>query len=282
MTAEPGAVTFANPDVLAFYRQLPFNYRQSVHEHAVHIRRANVISSYSVLTPLLGKKTSLLDVGCGAGWFSLNAAYHRRCQTIGIDFNEVAINRARDVAQELGVSAAFEVADLFLFNNPVRYDLVVSLGVLHHTNDCNAALDRLCRNYVKPGGHVFVGLYHKYGRRPFLEHFDRMRQAGASEADMLMRYRQLHAALTDDTHALSWFRDQVLHPHETQHTLREIVPLLAAAGMSLISTSVNGFAPFDDLEQLYDAEPNLERVANQRLTDGQYFPGFFVFLARKG
>jgi 2-polyprenyl-3-methyl-5-hydroxy-6-metoxy-1,4-benzoquinol methylase len=274
--------TFANPDVLAFYRELPFNYRQSIREHAVTIRRANAIASYPVLAPLLNKKTSLLDVGCGAGWFSLNAAYHWRCQTTGIDFNEIAINRARDVAQELGVSAAFQVADLFLFDNPIRYDLVVSLGVLHHTNDCHAALDRLCGVYVKSGGHVFVGLYHKYGRRPFLEYFDRMRQNGTSDEQLFAHYRRLHSTLTDDTHALSWFRDQVLHPHETQHTLREIVPLLVNAGMSLISTSINGFAPIHDVERLYDAEQNLEQLAIRRLTDGQYFPGFFVFLARKG
>ncbi len=35
-TVEP---SFANADVLAFYRELPFNYRESAVEHARHIRQ---------------------------------------------------------------------------------------------------------------------------------------------------------------------------------------------------------------------------------------------------
>jgi 2-polyprenyl-3-methyl-5-hydroxy-6-metoxy-1,4-benzoquinol methylase len=187
MTTARDGTTFANLEVLAFYRELPFNYRQSAAEHAKAIRAANAIASYPILTPVLRKDTSVLDVGCGPGWFSLNAAYHHGCQVTGIDFNEVAINRACDIAQELGVPVTFRVADLFLFENPVRYDVVASLGVLHHTNDCHSALNRLCRNYVKPGGYVFVGLYHKYGRRPFLEHFEQIRRAGASEDGVIGR-----------------------------------------------------------------------------------------------
>jgi 2-polyprenyl-3-methyl-5-hydroxy-6-metoxy-1,4-benzoquinol methylase len=272
---------FANPDVLGFYRELPFNYRQSVRDHARAIRHGDATESYPILAPLLHQGTSVLDVGCGAGWFSLNAAYHHRCRVTGIDFNQVALERAREVAHALGVAVKFQTADLFQFESAISYDLVVSLGVLHHTNDCHMALRRLCARYVKPGGHVFVGLYHRHGRRPFLEHFRQLKAVGATEVDMLERYRRLHSTLTDETHLKSWFRDQVLHPHETQHTLRELFPVLEAAGMILISTSINGFARFDRVEELFAAEPNLEQVAAQRLTQNQYYPGFFVFLARK-
>jgi hypothetical protein len=94
------------------------------------------------------------------------------------------------------------------------------------------ALDRLCRAYVALGGYLFIGLYHKYGRQLFL---DCASAASGSrvEEELLARYRELHSALTDQTHARSWFRDLVLHPQETQHTLREIAPVLSAAGMSI-------------------------------------------------
>jgi ubiquinone/menaquinone biosynthesis C-methylase UbiE len=93
MTTHRNETTFANPDVLAFYRALPFNYRQSRRDHARAIRRANAIASYPGLAPLLLPGTSLLDVGCGSGWSTLNAAHHHGCQVTGIDFNEVAIKR---------------------------------------------------------------------------------------------------------------------------------------------------------------------------------------------
>jgi hypothetical protein len=55
--------------------------------------------------------------------------------------------------------------------------------------------------------------------------------------------------------ARSWFRDQVMHPHETQHTLREISEWLTGAGLTLQSTSINAFAPIGDVALLFAQEP---------------------------
>src|SRR5262249_13256439 len=148
------------------------------------------------------------------------------------------------------LSTEFQVADLFVYAPPEPFDLVVSLGVLHHTNNCAAALRRVCE-FVKPGGHVFIGFYHKYCRQPLLNHVRDMRQPGASDDVLLARYKELHAGLHDDTLLLSWFRDQVLHPHETQHTLKEMLPVITDAGMNVVSTSVNRFAAITSLEDLY-------------------------------
>ncbi|HTO59901.1 MAG TPA: class I SAM-dependent methyltransferase [Bradyrhizobium sp.] len=277
----PSARSAANLDVLEFYRHLPFNYRGSARDHAKTIKSINQITSYAPLVPLLRKGTSFLDVGCGAGWLGLSASHHYRCNVTGIDFNPVAIERAREVGRALGTTAEFHVADLFQFESGVRYDVVASMGVLHHTDDCHAGVRRLCDHFVRPGGVVVIGLYHRHGRRPFLDHFEQMKRAGASESDMLGSYRRLHASLTDEVHLMSWFRDQVLHPHETQHTLCELLPVLEASEMEIVSTSINGFARFDSIEQLCELEPQLEQVGAERLMRGQYYPGFFVFLARK-
>lgn len=281
MSSGPPSLTPANADVLAFYRDLPFNYWGSASDHAKHIRATNQLANYPALDRLLRRGTRVLDVGCGAGWCSLTAAYHHHCEVTGIDFNEVAIERARETAKILNVAVKFEVADLFRFVSDSRFDVVISLGVLHHTNDCLGALRCLCTRDVKPGGHIFIGLYHRHGRQPFLEHFRGMKNAGASEAEMMADYRRLHSSVADETHLVSWFRDQVLHPHETQHTLAEIMPVLEDAGMQLVSTSINGFSVFRDRQELFEAEIGLKAVAQERLRQGRYFPGFFVFLARK-
>jgi 2-polyprenyl-3-methyl-5-hydroxy-6-metoxy-1,4-benzoquinol methylase len=246
-------VTFANPDVLAFYKTLPFNFRDSVAKSVEAIRSQDPCLAYPILKPLLNSHARVLDVGCGAGWFANSISHHYGCAVTGIDFNPVAVERAREVAQTLSLSTKFQVADLFLYAPPEQFDLVVSLGVLHHTDSCSTAVRRVCE-LVKPGGHVFIGLYHKYGRQPFLNHFDEMRKGGASEEAMLARYTELHSRLHDETLKLSWFRDQVLHPHETQHTLKEIVPVIMDAGMKLVSTSINRFATVDSLEELYIEE----------------------------
>ena len=168
-------------------------------------------------------------------------------------------------------------------NRRRRRDIAVSLGVLHHTNDCLQGIARICEQFIVPGGYVFIGLYHRYGRRPFLDHFARLRASGASEDEMMMRYAELDRRFGGDpVHLRSWFRDQVLHPHETQHTLVEVVPVLRRCGMELISSSINQFQPFQSLEELYAGEPGYARTAEERLAEKRYFPGFFIFLARKG
>jgi hypothetical protein len=97
-----------------------------------------------------------------------------------------------------------------------------------------------------------------------------MKGAGASEAEMLDLYRSLHSSLSDDLQLISWFRDQVLHPYETQHTLRELIPVLEASGMQIVSTSINGFSPFGSIDQLCDAEPQLEKIDIERLKQGRF------------
>jgi len=64
----PGQITHINEDVLAFYRNLPFNYYSEPRVAAESLRRSNPIVNYPDLVDVLKKGKSVLDVGCGAGW----------------------------------------------------------------------------------------------------------------------------------------------------------------------------------------------------------------------
>jgi 2-polyprenyl-3-methyl-5-hydroxy-6-metoxy-1,4-benzoquinol methylase len=275
------SATFANPNVLEFYKELPFNYQESVEQQVKTVKSRNSVLSYPVLADLLKPGTSVIEVGCGAGWLSNNIAYHYKSKVLGIDFNPVAIERSAAVAKSLGVKATFEVADLFLFRPAKPADVAVSIGVLHHTNDCHAAIRVMIDRCVAPGGYAFIGLYHTYGRLPFLDHFVQMRKKGATEDQMFARYCELMPQTTDHTHARSWFRDQVLHPHETQHSLAEMLPLIEECGTDLISTSINRFEPIKDVASLLEREKTYEEMSKQWLRENRYFPGFFLFLVKK-
>jgi len=133
-----------------------------------------------------------------------------------------------------------------------------------------------------PQARLYLGLYHKYGRAPFLAIFDKLRQAGKGEEDLFRVYAQLHSSLREEGHLRSWFTDQVLHPHESQHTLAQIVPRLQELGFRLESTSVNGFAPFASTETLYEQEKGLEAISYQRnVIEHRYYPGFFTVCAAR-
>ncbi len=268
--------------VLDFYKELPFNYRQSASQHADGIRKNDMVRSYPGMAELFQPPgTRVLEVGCGVGGFSNSIANYYACEVTALDFNPVAVARAGEVAKELGLDVSFQVADLFEYTPPATFDVVVSLGVLHHTRDCLGAIRRVFKDFVKPGGHALIGLYHSYGRRPFLQHFEEMKTDGATEDEMLARFSAMESRIVDKTHMLSWFRDQVLHPHETQHSLEEMMPLIEECGMSLVSTSINRFQAISSLDALYAEEKTYQQRAEDYLKDGKYFPGFFVFLVSK-
>ncbi|MGD8832201.1 MAG: class I SAM-dependent methyltransferase [Pseudomonadales bacterium] len=275
------SVTHANPKVLEFYRELPFNIQESVEQQVRTIQDRDSVTNYPVLAELLGNRPRVLEIGCGAGWLSNNMAYHYGVSVTAIDFNPVAVERASQVASALGTTPTFEVADLFLYQPSEPADVAVSIGVLHHTNDCHAAIRRVLNDFVRPGGHAFIGLYHEYGRRPFLDHFAELAAAGADEQQLFERYCELMPQTTDETHARSWFRDQVIHPHETQHTLAEMLPILDECGFTLERTSINRFEPIDDVDALLEREKDYAGISREWLAQNRYFPGFFLFLARK-
>ena len=90
--------TFANPSVLEFYKELPFNYSESVEQQAESVRVRDSVLAYPVLADLLKPKTNVVEVGCGAGWLSNSIAYHYGSNVTAIDFNPVAVERAQAVA----------------------------------------------------------------------------------------------------------------------------------------------------------------------------------------
>ena len=274
-------MTFANEQVLEFYKELPFNIFGSTEEHKEFIRSGASLKPHTALLEVINKQSSVLEVGCGVGRFSAQIEDRFGASVTAIDFNPVVINYAKEAAKSLGLKVKYEAADLFRFEPQEKFDICVSLGVLHHTNNCVAAVQRCLDSYVKANGFFYIGLYHFYGRRPFLQHFANMSASGASEEELLSEYARLDNGKTDQTYLRSWFRDQVLHPHETQHTLKEITEVCAKSGARLVSTSINQFKKFDSESELFEREIEYEEVSKQRIAEGKYFPGFFTALYQK-
>lgn len=266
-----------------FYDDLPFNYHGGVTSSADAVRANPVGAAYPDLDALLSasRGTPVLELGCGAGWLSNTMAHSYGARVHAVDLCGRALDRARAVADELGVGphVQFEERDLFTVDR--RGSLVVSIGALHHTGDTEGAV-RHAASLVEPGGRLYLGLYHAPGRRPFLEALQGCARDQGEEAALRMYAELDPARAADPTLLRSWFRDQVLHPHETQHTLAEVMDWVAPLGFELVSTSINRFQPFGAPEEVFALEDGYaERSRRALFVERRYFPGFFTALVQK-
>ena len=99
----------------------------------------------------------VLDVGCGMGRFA-EVATRWGARVVGIDLSAAAEVAAKNLADRDFV--AFQ-ADVFsLPFAPESFDIIYSVGVLHHTPDTARAVRELHR-VLRPGGRAVVMLYHR-------------------------------------------------------------------------------------------------------------------------
>ena len=100
----------------------------------------------------------VLDVGCGMGRFA-DVATRWGARVVGIDLSVAAEVAARNLADRNFVALQ---ADVFALPfAPGSFDCIYSVGVLHHTPDCEKAFKNLPR-YLKPGGSIAIWLYSGY------------------------------------------------------------------------------------------------------------------------
>ena len=112
-------------------------------------------------TPEELKGKLVLDVGCGMGRFA-EVATRWGARVVGVDLSKAAEVAAGNLSDS--GKAYFFRTDVFkLPFSPASFDFIYSLGVLHHTPDCERAFKSLPR-LLKPGGTIAIWLYSGYNK----------------------------------------------------------------------------------------------------------------------
>ena len=202
-----------------FYAVAPFpGYppRLSLSQLRAKARRSELARALDAAIP---GDARVLEVGCGTGQMSLFLASADRV-VVGADFQRASLALARDAAGRLGVERVHFV-ETDLRSPGLRagaFDVVLALGVLHHTPDPRAAFRAVAR-LARPGGVLVIALYHTLARLPH-----RLRRGLAR----LFRYKivpfdpVLRDRAAEPARREAWLRDQYLHPEEHRHLLGEV------------------------------------------------------------
>lgn len=274
-----------------FYKEEVFNLFNNDEIFIKAIKNQNQIFEYKDLHKLLIKrknflKNSLVDevleFGCGTGWLANSISYHYGKKVIGVDYTLKAIEIANKIAKKINLNNKFLRRNLFSYEDEKKYDLVISIGCLHHTKNCKYALQKIC-NFVKKGGYVYVGLYHLYSRKPMLNYLKSQSYWYGTEFAYNV-FKRMNLDMENPEHNYSWFRDQVFNPQESQHTLEEVKNWLDQLSFELISTSINNYQSLKNMnyKKLYFFEKELEKISyNKNRFEHKFLPGFFTICAKK-
>lgn len=281
----PGAASNDVTEVVKeFYEETPFpNYdgfdtRDSLRAKA----RASVAAQ--LLNDQISNTARILEVGCGTGQMTnfLGMAWGRT--VIGSDICLNSLKLASGFRDRFAINNAhFVQMNLFdPFFREHSFDVVISNGVLHHTGDAALAFGSIQR-LVKPGGYIVIGLYNWLGRLPTLWLRSLVQTFGDFAALLDSRMRREH----DLGRRKAWLMDQYRHPHETKHSIDEVLRWFDQAGFDFTSCIPTiGDTEFTEDMKLFEPHPKgayLDRLSTEleMLLSGGVDGGLYIMIGRK-
>jgi tRNA (mo5U34)-methyltransferase len=112
--------------------------------------------SHAVPKDLSGK--SVLDIGCNAGFYSLEMKRRGASRVLGVDHDPRYLDQARFAAEVSGLDIEFRQLEVYDVGSlGETFDVVIFMGVLYHLRHPLLALD-LIREHVARGTLIFQSL----------------------------------------------------------------------------------------------------------------------------
>jgi SAM-dependent methyltransferase len=221
----------------------------------------------------------ILDAGCGTGNTSISLAKHFHAQYVGIDISKTSLEQAQKGAKEEKIRnlhfRQWNLMDPLTDEEP--FDIILCLGVLHHTADMKKVLINL-RSVLKPDGDLYLWIYGKHGRyrhslnknllniligipaeieNPLhiAKEFALTEKKGSIMVDLIGQKADnlmLREVLGNDV----WIADQFLNPIEEVLDMEELINLSNASGFEIKKwLGIN-----DDLPSYFNSSELAERL----------------------
>ena len=270
--------------VKQFYEKTPFPNYDDLDTPRALMEKARAGVFARLLNDQIPYDARVLEVGCGTGQMTNFLAIAHRT-ALGVDLCLNSLRMAEGFRSAHGLErAAF--AQMNLFRPALKrdfFDVVISNGVLHHTGDCRTAFQRVGR-LVRPGGFLVVGLYNAYSRQVHYARRALYRWTGIAGRWLDPQFGKMTAV----GKRAAWMQDQYCHPHETSHTLDELLRWIDEDGFIFVNSvpKPRGGPMLTGRERLFEPRDRgtaMSRISSQiaALGNGYQEGGFFVVIAQR-
>ena len=195
----------------------------------------------------------VLIAGCGTGEHAIGAAQQfPQARVLAVDLSVASLSYAQRKARAAGLrNVEFAQADILQLGSIGRtFDLVESVGVLHHLKDPWLGW-RVLLTLLRPHGVMRIGLYSRLARADINRTRAYIAEKGyGRSAEDIRRCRQDLLSFPDNsplkraTQSLDFFdtsscRDLLFHVHEHQLTLPEIKAFLVGNDLQFLGFDVD-------------------------------------------
>ena len=226
--------------VQGFYNKTPFPDYDLARFNSKEDLSLAAYSFAKVLDRSIPANASVIDVGTGTGQLSAFLSLRREC-VWGIDFSDSSLKKAKGLKEKLKLDS-WNLKKVDILDSEqidalgMQFDYVLCMGVLHHTGEAYKAFQNIMK-LVKPGGHVAIGLYNSYGRLLLKKRIFLAKTIFKNNNVVKDKYIKMQIGEVEDKErARGWWNDQYLHPHETTHTVGEVVNWFKKNGIQFYHT----------------------------------------------
>ena len=224
----------------------------------------------------LSKNAKILEIGCGAGFMTVNMA--KRGFTVeSIDTSEEMVRLTASNTKENGVNASVNVSQGDIYNlahADESIDFIVMLGVIPWLPDVDKALAEVQR-VLKKGGHIILNSDNRY-RLPYLINPYKMPALESLKLNMLGFLES------------QGLRKPLNAPRAKNYPVKNFLQRLSGVGLQILNQKMFGFGPFQFMgfpmvSKRFGISLNhkLQRLADRNVPLFRTTGAQHIFLARK-
>ena len=271
--------------VKSFYEETPFPNYEEFETVGGLINKAQKGIFARLLNEQLPFNIKILEVGCGTGQLSnfLGVA-HRTVFGTDMCLNSLKLGQIFRRQNNLEMVGFYQMNLFKPIFREESFSLVVCNGVLHHTTDPRLGFQSISK-LLKKRGYIIVGLYNRYGR--IITDIRRILFKATGNRFKFLDPR-LRSKDVGDLKKIAWFKDQYKNPHESKHTVGEVLTWFNQNSIDFVNSipKLKAFESFVKNEKLFKPNPIgncLDHFITQTrlLFSGSKEGGFFIMIGRK-